>query len=64
MAVARHKLEGAFEQRKARYERATESIKQTLNAFLDDLSQRYGVREGLRPVLDPGPPSGVLLRSS
>lgn len=53
MTLSKDELSKAFEERKARYERANESIKVTLNAFLDDLSKRYGVREGLMVLGDP-----------
>jgi ppGpp synthetase/RelA/SpoT-type nucleotidyltranferase len=53
MAVDKDELEAAFEERKARYVRANTRIKEILNAFLDDLSQRYGVREGLMVVGNP-----------
>jgi ppGpp synthetase/RelA/SpoT-type nucleotidyltranferase len=50
VTVARDELEAAFEERKARYVRANTVIKETLNALLDDLSKRYGVREGLMVI--------------
>lgn len=53
MAFTKRQLETAFDERKARYERANETIKHTLNALLDDLSKRYGVREGLMVLGEP-----------
>lgn len=53
MAFTREQLAAAFEDRKARYKRGNDLVKQTLEAFLDDLSKRYGVREGLMVVGDP-----------
>jgi ppGpp synthetase/RelA/SpoT-type nucleotidyltranferase len=50
LTVTRDELEPVFEERKQRYVRANRSIKDTLNDFLDDLSARYGVREGLMVV--------------
>jgi ppGpp synthetase/RelA/SpoT-type nucleotidyltranferase len=53
MPFTKEELEAAFDERKARYARANTLIKDTLNALLDDLSKRYGVREGLILLGDP-----------
>lgn len=53
MTVGRDELLAAFDERKARYERANDQIKGILKAFLDDLSKRYGLREGLQVMGDP-----------
>jgi GTP pyrophosphokinase len=53
VAVAKNALRTAFEERKVQYERANDQIKQTLKSFLDDLSKRYGLREGLQVLGEP-----------
>jgi putative GTP pyrophosphokinase len=53
MGFTKEELEAAFEERKARYVRANKQIKETLEALLDDLSKRYGVREGLIVLGEP-----------
>lgn len=52
-SFTKEELLAAFKEREARYERANDLIKGILNAFLDDLSLRYGVREGLLVIGDP-----------
>jgi ppGpp synthetase/RelA/SpoT-type nucleotidyltranferase len=44
-----------FERRKRLYARANKRIGEILEALLDDLSARYGVREGLMVVGEPKP---------
>jgi putative GTP pyrophosphokinase len=53
VTVARNELLAAFDAQKVRYERANKLVKETLQAFIDDLSKRYGLREGLQVVGDP-----------
>lgn len=53
MPFTREELEAVFETRKVLYERANKRIVEVLNALLDDLSKRYGVREGLMVLGEP-----------
>jgi ppGpp synthetase/RelA/SpoT-type nucleotidyltranferase len=49
----KEELEAAFEEKKDRYVRANRLIKETLDALLNDLSKRYGVRDGLIVLGEP-----------
>jgi ppGpp synthetase/RelA/SpoT-type nucleotidyltranferase len=53
LALTKAALRGGFNRRRAQYERANEQLKVILNALLDDLSLRYGMREGLVVMGEP-----------
>jgi ppGpp synthetase/RelA/SpoT-type nucleotidyltranferase len=53
MPLRRHELQSAFATRQAQYARATEHLKSLLNGLLDDLSEKYGVRDGLLVLGEP-----------
>jgi ppGpp synthetase/RelA/SpoT-type nucleotidyltranferase len=53
MTLDREEAEAVFVERAVRYRRANDRITSVLNDLLDDLSERYGVREGLVVVGEP-----------
>jgi ppGpp synthetase/RelA/SpoT-type nucleotidyltranferase len=53
MAFDRKKAQAAYDARVRIYKRANEEITFVLDALLDDLSKRYGVREGLYVMGEP-----------
>ena len=55
MAVDVEELRKAFQGEESRFARANTRIKEILNGLLDDLSQKYGFREGLMVVGEPKP---------
>lgn len=53
MGLEAGELRTAFDEKESQYKRANGQLKDLLNALLDDLSQRYGVRAGLLVLGEP-----------
>ncbi len=53
MAFGRQEAKAAYDKRARLYQRANKQITSVLNDLLDDLSERYGVREGLYVMGEP-----------